>query len=405
MFERLENILSQLQALVEGFDASGLDRARSLELYESLCRGERLMHAAKALAGQHLADSNAWYDTDHRSPAHFMAATAGTTISHQCHMLEVADLLPKLPETDRAFRSGALTEDKVIDLASAAALDPESEEGLLALAEAASLEEFRAGCARVRHAASSEAERHQRAHRRRYLRHWINIDGEFRLSASFTPEAGAQIMAAIEPYRQKVADRSSRKGRKGRAPAGAVLADALLEMARHDRTAGDGSNPGPRAMIHVRMDYQAMMRGYTVPGEICEVPGVGPISVAEANGMLGDALVSAVVMDGTDIRNVIRMGRVIPARMEAALLERDQCCVVPGCGQRHGLEKDHVVPIHEGGPTTLYNLCRLCGWHHYLKTHIGYGLRRRLGHWLWDGPWAEQCTLEELQQDFSAAAR
>lgn len=374
-----------------------------MELYESLCRGERLMHAAKALAGRQLAECNAWYETAHRSPAHFMAATAGTTISHQCHMLEVADLLPKLPETDKAFRSGALTEEKVIDLTFAAAMDPESEEGLLALAEAASLEEFRAECARVRHAASSESERHQRAHRRRHLRHWINLDGEFRLSASFTPEAGAQIMAAIEPYRQKVADRSSRRGRKGKAPAGAVLADALLEMARHDRIAGDGvADGGPRAMVHVRMDYEAMMRGYTLPGEICEVPGVGPISVGEANGMLGDALVTAVVMDKTDIRNVIRMGRVIPTKLETALLERDQCCVVPGCGERHGLEKDHVVPVHEGGPTSLYNLCRLCGWHHYKKTHHGWRVRRRLGHWLWEGPFAEQTSLKELQQEFCA---
>lgn len=134
MFERLESILSSLQALVEGFDASGLDRARSLELYQELSRGERMIHAAKALA------------------------------------------------------------------------------------------------------------------------------------------------------------------------------DALLEMARHDRTAGDAPlQPAPRAQIHVRVDYEAMMRGYTLPGEICEVPGVGPISVAEANAMLGDAIVTAVVMDNTDIRNVVRM--------------------------------------------------------------------------------------------------
>lgn len=93
---------------------------------------------------------------------------------------------------------------------------------------------------------------------------------------------------------------------------------------------------------------------------------------------------------------------MIPAKLEAALIERDQCCVVPGCGKRHGLEKDHVVVVHRGGPTTIYNLCRLCGWHHYLKTHLGYALRKRLGHWLWDGPWAEQCTLEELQGELCA---
>lgn len=76
--------------------------------------------------------------------------------------------------------------------------------------------------------------------------------------------------------------------------------------------------------------------------------------------------------------------------------------MVPGCGKRHGLEKDHVVPVHQGGPTTLYNLCRLCGWRHYLKTHQGYALKRRLGHWLWQGQGAKQTTLEELQGELCA---
>ncbi|HEX2148625.1 MAG TPA: hypothetical protein VHI31_00415 [Actinomycetota bacterium] len=403
MLVKLESILSQLQTLVEGFDASGLDRAQSLELYEKLCVGERMMHAAKALAGKHVSDSRAWYQTDHKSPAHFMAAASGTSISRQCNLLDVADELPKLPQTDKAFRSGALTEDKVIDLVSAAVLDPQSEEELLILAEATALEEFRLECARVRHAASSEEQRHQRAHRRRHLRHWIDIDGAFRLSASMTVEAGAEIWAALEPYRQKVAARSSRKGRKAKAPAGAVMADSLLEMARHHRNTGDDPlRPAPRAAVHVRLDYEALMRGYTMPGELCEVPGVGPISVRQVHGLLGDAILTAVVMDKTDIRNVIKMGRVIPARLEAALIERDQCCVVPGCGERHGLEKDHVVEVHRGGPTTLYNLCRLCGWHHYLKTHQGYVLKRRLGHWVWQGSEAKQTTLEELKGELCA---
>ena len=103
MLVKLESILSQLQDLVEGFDASGLDRAQSLELYEKLCVGERMMHAAKALAGKHVSDSRAWYQTDHKSPAHFMAAASGTTISRQCNLLDVADELPKCPRPTRRF--------------------------------------------------------------------------------------------------------------------------------------------------------------------------------------------------------------------------------------------------------------------------------------------------------------
>lgn len=69
-----------------------------------------------------------------------------------------------------------------------------------------------------------------------------------------------------------------------------------------------------------------------------------------------------------------------------ALLERDQCCRVPGCGNNERLEIDHMVPIHKGGTTSLGNLVRLCRWHHYLKTYCGHSIRRLGGRFLWEGP-------------------
>jgi len=45
-----------------------------------------------------------------------------------------------------------------------------------------------------------------------------------------------------------------------------------------------------------------------------------------------------------------------------------------GCNVRDHLEIDHIVPLAEGGPTSLDNLARLCRWHHGLKTHRGYRL-------------------------------
>jgi 5-methylcytosine-specific restriction endonuclease McrA len=50
------------------------------------------------------------------------------------------------------------------------------------------------------------------------------------------------------------------------------------------------------------------------------------------------------------------------------------------------VEIDHIVPFAEGGPTALDNLARLCRWHHYLKTHRGYGLTRIDDHWHWIPP-------------------
>lgn len=132
---------------------------------------------------------------------------------------------------------------------------------------------------------------------------------------------------------------------------------------------------------------------------------MGPVPVETVRGWMKqkDAYVAAILTDGDDIRKVVRVGRDIPAKLEMALRERDQCCVVPGCGEVYDLQVDHVVEMERGGPTTLYNLCRLCSWHHYLKTHHRYILRRRLGHWLWEDPGGIPPDLDDLQQELSAA--
>ncbi|HEX2258427.1 MAG TPA: HNH endonuclease signature motif containing protein [Actinomycetota bacterium] len=134
------------------------------------------------------------------------------------------------------------------------------------------------------------------------------------------------------------------------------------------------------------MDYSALRRGYLEPGEVCEVPGVGPIPVAAALAFASDAFLAAVVADGQDIKAVSHLGRTIPERLRTAVVARDPICVVPGCGEHEGLEIDHIIPVHHRGRTLLKNLCRLCEWHHYLKTYHGYMVDRVGGEWIWYGP-------------------
>jgi hypothetical protein len=151
---------------------------------------------------------------------------------------------------------------------------------------------------------------------------------------------------------------------------------------------------GPQASVHVTVDHAALLRGHSLPGETCEIPGVGPIPVSVARMLAGDAFVSVLVTDGADVQAVATAGRTIPARMKRALIERDPTCVVPGCGNRRNLEFDHVVPLCAGGPTCLANLCRLCGWHHLLKSHHGWRLSGEPGEWVWEPPRVPATDLE-----------
>jgi hypothetical protein len=139
-------------------------------------------------------------------------------------------------------------------------------------------------------------------------------------------------------------------------------------------------------MVHVRVDHGALVRGRLEPGEVCEIPGIGPIPVEVARGLAADSILSVLVTDGVDVTAVSRADRTIPAAVRRALIERDQVCVVPGCEVRDALENDHVHEFGRGGPTALDNLARLCHWHHYLKTHQRYRLERVGDGWGWTPP-------------------
>ena len=139
--------------------------------------------------------------------------------------------------------------------------------------------------------------------------------------------------------------------------------------------------------MHIRADLEALRRGSVKPGEVCEIPGVGPVSVEWARAQLGDALCDLVITDGVDVSTVVRLGRHIPEPLMAAILERDQHCVVPGCHKRLGLEHDHwQVAFADGGEVSYDNIARLCSHHHYERTHKGFVLSRAAGEWRWDPP-------------------
>ncbi len=126
----------------------------------------------------------------------------------------------------------------------------------------------------------------------------------------------------------------------------------------------------------VRVDRDALVRGHTLPGELCDLDGAGPIPVPLARALAVDSFLALVFTEAGDIRAVHHRGRTINATLRTALAFRDRVCVVPGCAMPYGLEIDHVRPVALGGPTALDNLALLCTHHHRLKTYDGWVLER-----------------------------
>ena len=119
-------------------------------------------------------------------------------------------------------------------------------------------------------------------------------------------------------------------------------------------------------MAHV--DHEAFTRGWTEPGETCEIAGIGPVPVFVVRKLASDAILKALITDGTDIHSVSHLGRTIPARLRTAIGALYPECVIAGCHVDRHLELDHNTPVCEGGRTELENLAPLCHFHHDDKT-------------------------------------
>ena len=363
-----------------GFEPAGLDGEAAIRALELFGEMERLVAAGKALAARQVEVTRAWQSRGARSAAHLVAATCGSSVRSAVETLETARRLDDLPATAEALRSGKLSVAQASSIVSAAGDRPAVESELVAAAGSESLPALQQRCRAVRAEGTEARAAYERIRARRYLRHWSDGEGALCLQARLCPDDGAKLLAAIDAQRRSVFATARGDGR--REPYEAYAADALVALA--DGRGDPGK--GPAAMVQVRVDHAALVRGHVEEGETCDIAGVGPIPVAAARALAADCILKVLVTKGVDVVAVAHAGRTIPAHVRSALEARDPVCVIPGCAERKGLEIDHVVPFAEGGPTTLDNLVRACHFHHGLKTHHGWVLAGRPGAWTWDPP-------------------
>jgi hypothetical protein len=202
------------------------------------------------------------------------------------------------------------------------------------------------------------------------LRTYTDAEGAGHLHMRNNPEAVAEVMAALEPIRDKLFAQARAEGR--RESPEAYGADALVELAR----GGSESAKRGRAKVIARVDLPALLRGYPVDGEVCELAGYGPVAPSAIRDLIdtGDPFLAAVVTDGEAVVGVAHLGRRASAVQQTALEWLYPTCAVEGCGAVAGLENDHRIDWSASGLTVLDLLDRLCRHHHCLKTLDGWGL-------------------------------
>jgi hypothetical protein len=329
---------------------------------------KRLFAAAETLLAARVAETEAWTGAGDRSAAHWLARRIGTSVAEARGKLDTAAQLDDLPATAEAFRAGRLSDQQAREFTAGAIADPSAEPKLLGTAADDSLNELRNESRRAQAGDDGEA-RQRQIHARRALRTWVESDGTFRLSFSGPAYAGAVINAALKPFTDRAFTHARADGR--REPLSAYAADGFVALARA-AAAGDGQQPATsNVKVILVVDVEALRRGAVEPGETCEIRGVGPVPVATARELLGEAALAVVIKHGVDVRNVTHLKRRTTAHQRTALEFWGIRCEVKGCDSVEFVDVHHIFEWARTHRTRIDELEVRCKFHHR-QQHKGW---------------------------------
>ncbi|MGH2755547.1 MAG: HNH endonuclease, partial [Actinomycetota bacterium] len=182
------------------------------------------------------------------------------------------------------------------------------------------------------------------------------------------PHVGVPIVNRAEAEAARLYKAARRDGKQE--PFELHLADAYAKMLSGSSVKGSSRRPE----LVVLVSHEVVKRGWrdVRDGEVCKIPGVGPVSPSAARDISKDAFLNGVFYDGKDLRHFKRWTKNIPVEVQVALELGDPpgfdgvTCV--DCGNRFRTEFDHDRPRSARGPTSNGNLKPRCWPCHQEKT-------------------------------------
>ncbi len=368
MFDTLTATRTDIEKVAREFEPRLLAGEDAVRLVRELGAIRCLVDGILGKAAHRVEDTSAHRRNgeNDRDAAHLVGRALGTDSSEARRAIRTAKKVEKLPDTDAAVRAGLLSARQAELIADAATANPAAEQKLLAAAEEGMVA-LKEACINAHAEAEDPTKRSERQRRARGVRTWTANDGMFEGHFRLAPEIGGQVKAVLDAEVQRIfrAHRTSGEREPHEAYAADALARLLLEG---NRDTIDPAANRAATTVHVVIDHTALVRGNTIPGETCEITGVGPVNVEWVREMLGDAFVTAVIKKGRDITTVAHFGRHIPVHLRTAMIVGGRECVV-GCNARGYLEIDHSdVDFAKGGPAAWWNVGYGCSPHHRLKT-------------------------------------
>lgn len=370
-----------LAAALEGLDPDDVTAEEALRTFEALERIVRRASAGRTLLARRVDDSMQWKRLGYASAAEFLAARSGTSLGAAKTEMETSRALAELPTTRARLLDGTISPAQGGVIAGAARANPTAEAALLDKARRANLNELRDEAARARAAADPDPEAtHARIHRARRGHRHTDAEGARHLHLVGPVDLASVIEAELDRLTDTIFRAQARAG--ACEPREAYVYDAAAEMARRSARADDAptasagtKQPRPEHLALLRLDIAALRRGHIEGDELCEITGLGPIPVAAARRLLGDAVLKLIITNGVDVANVTSLTRGPTQAMRYALLWTSPTCTVEGC-TRTVIEHDHRTGAEykDTRHTRLDELDRVCTPHHDLHTLQGWAL-------------------------------
>jgi hypothetical protein len=275
--------------------------------------------------------------------------------------VRVAHALRRLPLIAGAYASGRLSWDQLRPLTRFATAETDAE-------WAEKRPEIRP-VALWRETRRHERARVPEAEDARRLRHlaltWDHQRPVLWLEGMLPAEEGAALESAIGQRAEDV-----QRDPDAADPAGARLADALLDLATGD--------PQPATLV-VHAGADVLVREEPDRGPwLAETEGGQRLSSENIRRLACDSRIEWVLESKGRPVGIGRRGRQVPEAFHGILRHRDGgACRFPGCERKRWLNAHHLVHWADGGATNLDNLVLLCHAHHRLIHEGGW---RTSGH-------------------------
>lgn len=413
MCRELSELGKSITGYAGGFDASVLTPTQAGEVMLLCSRMEASLGSIKRLAAARYAQGSAWKQEGFRSPADQLARRTGMSPANAKRALEAGQRMTEQPEVALAALLGELSVEQAAAVADGAAVNPARTRDLIEVARRTSMPELEQEVSRAKAAVTDQEARHRAIHSKRSFRRWTDRDGALQAHLYGHPEDGGLLWRAIDPIRRRLimARREVGEGARSIDSLESVDYDALLALAAaatgHDSELSlddlielglfpqltsprpaESTTPSPArsrrprrlagspAKVIVRVDLDALLRGFPLDGEMCELDGAGPVPVSVIRQLLAhDATILAIALTrGRRVQGVYHHRRHPSAHQRTALELLYPTCAASGCSARIGLQADHRIDWTRTHYTVLDYLDRLCPHHHGLKTRSNWAL-------------------------------